>query len=254
MEQAMPAVGPGSPKGKRWFISRAKEFSATMSPERWKEDQDLDGDTFTWTHFVLAGDPSLERADAQGNIRGDTFGSPDGLRIDPRGVLWIQTDVSTSTLGKGDYVHLSNNQMLACDPTQGTIRRFLVGPRGCELTGIAFAPDLRTATFKGRETIRVRLTQPATAITLHAAEITFVSVSISAGGQTQAARVTLDAGRVTGASFQFVRHNAHNETVPCKIADEKHTLADIQQRSESFGATLTARGDDVEIALDPGAN
>ena len=111
---------------------------------RWKEDQDLDGDTFTWTHFVLAGDPSLERADAQGNIRGDTFGSPDGLRIDPRGVLWIQTDVSTSTLGKGDYVHLSNNQMLACDPTQGTIRRFLVGPRGCELTGIAFAPDLRT--------------------------------------------------------------------------------------------------------------
>ncbi len=56
-----------------------------------------------------------------------------------------------------------------------------------------FAPDLRTATFKGRETIRVRLAQPTTAITLHAAEITFATVSISAGGQTQTARVSLDA-------------------------------------------------------------
>ncbi len=65
----------------------------------------------------------------------------------------------------------------------------------------------------------------------------------------QMARVTLDAGRVTGASFQFVRHNAKNETVPCKLADEQDTLADIQKRSEPFGAKLVARGDDVEIAL-----
>ena len=65
----------------------------------------------------------------------------------------------------------------------------------------------------------------------------------------QMARVTFDAGKVTGASFQFVRHNAKNETVPCKLADEKDTLADIQKRSEPFGAQLAARGDDVEIAL-----
>jgi hypothetical protein len=37
--------------------------------------------------------------------------------------------------------------------------------------------------------------------------------------------------------------------VPCKLADEKDTLADIQKRSEPFGAQLAARGDDVEIAL-----
>ncbi|WP_334135304.1 PhoX family protein, partial [Tepidimonas sp.] len=111
---------------------------------RWKENGDLDATRFTWTHFVLAGDPSLPRAEAKGNIRGDIFGSPDGIWVDPRGVLWIQTDVSTSTLGKGDYVNLPNNQMLACDPTQGEIRRFLVGPRGCEVTGIAMTPDLRT--------------------------------------------------------------------------------------------------------------
>lgn len=111
---------------------------------RWKEKGDLDGTRFDWNHLVLAGDRTLGRSEAKGNIRGDTFGSPDGLMVDARGVLWIQTDVSTSTLGKGDYARLPNNQMLACDPTQGEIRRFLVGPAGCEVTGLSATPDLRS--------------------------------------------------------------------------------------------------------------
>jgi len=114
---------------------------------RWREQGDLDATTFAWDHLVLAGDPQLPREGAKGNSRGDAFGSPDGLWIDPRGVLWVQTDASTSTLGKGDYVNLTNNQMLACDPSQPGVpefRRFLVGPPGCEVTGIAMAPDLRT--------------------------------------------------------------------------------------------------------------
>src|SRR5688572_7423016 len=56
-----------------------------------------------------------------------------------------------------------------------------------------FAPDLVKATFRGRETIRVQLKSPATAITLHAAEIEFVEAVIDAGGTPQTARVTLDA-------------------------------------------------------------
>jgi uncharacterized protein len=62
-------------------------------------------------------------------------------------VLWIETDMSTSAMGKGDYAQLPNNQLLACDPTDPKgpeIRRFLVGPAGCEITGIAMAPDLKT--------------------------------------------------------------------------------------------------------------
>ena len=55
-----------------------------------------------------------------------------------------------------------------------------------------FAPDLARATFRGRETIRVQVAKPTTAITLHAAEITFGEVSITAGGRTQRARVTED--------------------------------------------------------------
>ena len=69
---------------------------------------------------------------------------PDGLWFDPRGVLWIQTDVSTSTLNKGPYAKLGNNQMLAADVTTGEIRRFLTGPAGCEVTGVTMSPDGRT--------------------------------------------------------------------------------------------------------------
>ncbi len=111
---------------------------------RWKDDGDFDAATFRWNHFVLAGDPSNERADARGNVKGDAFGCPDGLWVDGRGVLWIQTDMSTSAMGKGDLARLGNNAMLAADPRTGEIRRFLVGPAGCEVTGATGTPDGRT--------------------------------------------------------------------------------------------------------------
>jgi secreted PhoX family phosphatase len=110
---------------------------------RWKEDGDFDGTTFQWNHFVLAGDPQNTRAEAKGNVKGDAFGCPDGLWADARGVLWIQTDMSTSAMGKGDLARLGNNQMLAADPRTGEIRRFLVGPVGCEVTGATMTPDGR---------------------------------------------------------------------------------------------------------------
>ena len=60
-----------------------------------------------------------------------------------------------------------------------------------------FAPDLQSATFRGRTTIRARVAQPTTSITLHATEITFGEVEITAGGRTQRARVTLDPATET---------------------------------------------------------
>lgn len=111
---------------------------------RWREDADHDGTTFTWNHFVLAGDPANERAEARGNVKGDLFGCPDGLWIDGRGVLWIQTDMSSSVIGKGEMARLGNNMMLAADTSSGEIRRFLVGPPGCEITGATGTPDGRT--------------------------------------------------------------------------------------------------------------
>ena len=56
-----------------------------------------------------------------------------------------------------------------------------------------FAPDLEKATFRGRETIRVQVKAATRAIVLHAAEIDFGDVTVSAGNRMQAATVTLDA-------------------------------------------------------------
>ena len=109
---------------------------------RWRErGGDAAAGRFEWDVFLLCGDPTLTDAGKQGTIKGDVFGSPDGLWFDHRGVLWIQTDVSTSVLGKGDYARLGNNQMLAADPVSREVRRFLTGPNGCEITGVVTTPD-----------------------------------------------------------------------------------------------------------------
>jgi len=62
-----------------------------------------------------------------------------------------------------------------------------------------FAPDFATDTFRGRETIHVRLPSPTHAITLHAAEITFKEVRIEAGGRSQTATVALDPANETAS-------------------------------------------------------
>jgi secreted PhoX family phosphatase len=111
---------------------------------RWKEDGDFDSTRMRWNHFVLAGDPANTRAEARGNVQGDLFACPDGLWTDARGLLWIQTDMSTSAMGRGDLARMGNNMMLAADPATGEIRRFLTGPRGCEITGATATPDGRT--------------------------------------------------------------------------------------------------------------
>jgi uncharacterized protein len=105
---------------------------------------DFDATTFTWTHFVMAGDPANARAEAKGNIKGDLFGCPDGIIIAPNGVLWVQTDAFATELGKGDFKGFGNNQMLAYDPKTGAFKRFLSGPVNCEITGLAFTPDCTT--------------------------------------------------------------------------------------------------------------
>jgi hypothetical protein len=109
---------------------------------RWREaNHDAAASTFEWEIFALAGDPGHPEESRRGTVRGDGYGSPDGLWFDPAGRLWIQTDVSTGALNKGDYERLGNNQMLVADPGTGETRRFLTGPNGCEVTGITATPD-----------------------------------------------------------------------------------------------------------------
>jgi secreted PhoX family phosphatase len=111
---------------------------------RWREAQgDAAADTLDWDVFVLAGDPENPDPARRGNSKGDAFASPDGLWFDRAGRLWIQTDVSGSVLNRGDHQRFGNNQMLVADVASGEIRRFLTGPKGCEITGISATPDAR---------------------------------------------------------------------------------------------------------------
>lgn len=98
---------------------------------------------FTWEVFALAGDPAY---DPRVPEKQTVFGSPDGLWIDPDGRVWIQTDISNSSQMRADrgYDNIMNNAMLAADPHTGELRRFLTGPRGCEITGVVTTPDQRT--------------------------------------------------------------------------------------------------------------
>ncbi len=114
---------------------------------RWREaGGDPAAATFNWDIFLLAGDPDLNAGNAakSGNVKGDKFGSPDGLWFDYFGMLWIQTDISTSVLNTGDYAQIGNNMMLAADSATGEVRRFLTGPAGCEVTGVSTTPDGKT--------------------------------------------------------------------------------------------------------------
>jgi secreted PhoX family phosphatase len=107
----------------------------------WCPEGDHTAPKFKWRIQALAGDPNHADPAVRGDLQGDLFASPDGLVVDPRGVLWVQTDLSPSSLLRGDHAIYGNNQMLAIDPSSGRARRFLTGPQGAEITGACFTPD-----------------------------------------------------------------------------------------------------------------
>jgi secreted PhoX family phosphatase len=113
---------------------------------RWvPENRDHMAARFGWDIFAMAGNPKLQTGLLAGsdNVNEDNmFNAPDGLAFDPSGRLWIQTDGNYRN--EGIFEGHGNNQMLVADPTTGHIRRFMVGPQGCEITGITFSNDQRT--------------------------------------------------------------------------------------------------------------
>jgi secreted PhoX family phosphatase len=110
---------------------------------RWREQgADVTATRFTWDLFLLAGEAQGGHPDhLTGTINGDIFSSPDGLAFDAAGRLWIETDYDDRD---PLMQNMGCNQLLCADPRSREVRRFLVGPRGCEITGITFTPDQRT--------------------------------------------------------------------------------------------------------------
>jgi len=125
--------------------------------------------TFTWDNYLFGARASADPANI--NLSGlnasNDFSSPDGLWFAKDGLLWIQTD-------DGAYLDVTNCMLLAAVPgrvgdgaratitntnadggsaqqqtvvgakaTDATLRRFLVGPLGAELTGLTESHDGR---------------------------------------------------------------------------------------------------------------
>jgi len=117
---------------------------------RWRPGgDDHAADHFTWDLYVMAGNPEVHddaHAGSDNVTPGNMFNSPDGMAFDSAGIVWIQTDGKDSNTG--DFKGMGNNQMLAGDPVTGEIARFLTGPKGAEVTGLAWSAD-RRAMFVG---------------------------------------------------------------------------------------------------------
>lgn len=113
---------------------------------RWREQGNRNSaKRFFWDIFVLAGPESdsqvMPKVNGSALTADNIFASPDGLWIDQNGILWIQTDMSGSQQSSGPF---GNNSMLAANPVTGEIKRFLVGPVDCEVTGVVSTPDGKT--------------------------------------------------------------------------------------------------------------
>ena len=125
---------------------------------RWRESRLPNA--FTWEVFVFGA--AADDADNHSGLNEmNQFASPDGLWFDERedgqGILWIQTDN-----GYEGVTEHTNDQLLAVVPqgledirgtgpvinssNQQQLKRFAVGPNGCEVTGIFATPD-KTALF-----------------------------------------------------------------------------------------------------------
>lgn len=135
---------------------------------RIRESNGSGGTTFAWDIYLFAAEAAADtgKVNLSALTSDQDMSSPDGLAFSrATGICWIQTD-------DGAYTDVSNCMMLAAlpgqvgdggkkvlsypkaaggtldvttyigkAPTADTLKRFLVGPVDCELTGIAETPD-----------------------------------------------------------------------------------------------------------------
>jgi secreted PhoX family phosphatase len=136
---------------------------------RMKEDADSSAAlSFTWDVYLFAAEASAEagKINLSSLTNDQDMSSPDGLAFSPvTGICWIQTDDGAYTdvtncmmlaglpgkVGDGAKLELSYTKTdgsvlvvptyVGKKPSADTLKRFLVGPVGSEITGIAETPD-----------------------------------------------------------------------------------------------------------------
>ena len=125
---------------------------------------------FTWDIYLFGAEAGMDasRVNLSALTDDNDFSSPDGLWFSPKtGVVFLQTDDSRYTdvtncmmlagipgrvgdgapatlqYTKADSTQLTVQTHVGAKPTPDTLRRFLVGPVDCEITGICETPDGR---------------------------------------------------------------------------------------------------------------
>ena len=125
-----------------------------------EKDNKTTAESFTWDIYLFGAEAKMaSNINLSGLNDNNDLSSPDGMWFDPRGVLWIQTD-------DGAYTDTTNCMMLAALPgkvgdgtkattssgqetivgakiTDDNLRRFLTGPKECEITGVTMTPDYK---------------------------------------------------------------------------------------------------------------
>ena len=136
---------------------------------RWKENGGQAGTSFEWAVYLFgAREDGSQSENLSGLTAVNDFSSPDGLYFDQRngqtdGLLWIQTDDGAYTdvtncmmlaalpghVGDGGKIKTREGQetIMGAKPTDANVRRFLVGPFDCEITGVVVTPDGKTLFF-----------------------------------------------------------------------------------------------------------
>ena len=136
---------------------------------RWREEGSQAGTKFQWDIYLFGARVDGKQSENLSNLSAtNDFSSPDGLYFDQRtdggaGLLWIQTDDGAYTdvtncmmlaaipgqVGDGKRVTTSDGQetIMGAHATGANVRRFLVGPFDCEITGVVVTPDGKTLFF-----------------------------------------------------------------------------------------------------------
>jgi secreted PhoX family phosphatase len=126
--------------------------------------------TFTWDVYLYGAqsDADALKINLSGLTADQDFSSPDGMWFSPKtGLIYVQTDDGAYTdvtncmmlvglpgrMGDGtvhnlEYTKADGSKLVVparvgAKPTNSTLRRFLVGPVDCEITGITETPDGR---------------------------------------------------------------------------------------------------------------
>lgn len=144
----------GNPNGHILRMKEGADGSAALS--------------FTWDVYLFAAEANADagKINLSSLTNDQDMSSPDGLAFSPStGICWIQTDDGAFTdvtncmmlaglpgqVGDGEKVTLNYTKTdgtnlpvttyVGKKPTADTLKRFLVGPSACEITGIAETPD-----------------------------------------------------------------------------------------------------------------